>query len=259
MYKRPDSMRGDRSKRNQNKYYRFHKDIGHTMEECIALKDEIEKLIRQGYLWDNFHNGGAKPQNDQNEVGPPREIRTIFGRPYIARETRGAQNRYLKEAKEGLVTTASSPDRRPVKHIRGELKDITFSEKDAYHVRHPHCDALVINAMIANNNVHKILVDNKSSVDILYFQAFEIMGLKVSDLKPSPNPVYGFTGDSVVPLGVIPLPMTLRYYPRQSYVMADFWVIDQPSAFNAVLGRPSLRELRAITSIHHLLMKFPKP
>ena len=41
--------------------------------------------------------------------------------------------------------------------------------------------------------------------------------------------------------------------------MADFLVIDQPSVFNAVLGRPSLRELRAITSIHHLLMKFPAP
>ena len=36
-------------------------------------------------------------------------------------------------------------------------------------------------------------------------------------------------------------------------------MIDQPSAFNAVLGRPSLRELRAVTSIHHLLMKFPIP
>ena len=66
--------------------------------------------------------------------------------------------------------------------------------------------------MIANNNAHRILVDNGSSVDILYFQAFEIIGLKVSDLKPSPNPFYDFT-DSIVPLGVISLPMTLREYP----------------------------------------------
>ena len=50
--------------------------------------------------------------------------------------------------------------------------------------------------------------------------------------------------------------MTLGQYPRQSCVMADFLVIDQPSAFNVVLGRPSLRELKAITSIYHLLMKF---
>ena len=41
--------------------------------------------------------------------------------------------------------------------------------------------------------------------------------------------------------------------------MTDFLVIDQPLAFNAVLGRPSLKELRAITSIHYLLMKFPTP
>ena len=88
---------------------------------------------------------------------------------------------------------------------------------------------------------------------------FERIGLKVSDLKPSPNPVYVFTGDSVVPLGVIPLLMTLREYSRQSCVMADFLVIDQPSTFNVVLGRPSIRELRAITSIHHFLMKFPTP
>ena len=94
------------------------------------------------------------------------------------------------------------------------MEDITFSEKDVRHVHHPHCDALVIKAMIANNNVHKILVNNESSMDILYFQSFKIMGLNVNDLKPSPNPVDGFTGDSVVPLGVISLLMTLGEYPR---------------------------------------------
>ena len=106
------------------------------------------------------------------------------------------------------------------------MDDITFSEKDAHHVCHAHYDALVIKAMIANNNVHKILVDNGSSVDILYLQAFERIRLKVSDLKPSPNLVYGFTRDSVIPLGVISLPMTLEEYPRLSYVMENFLVID---------------------------------
>ena len=115
------------------------------------------------------------------------------------------------------------------------MDDNTFSERDAHHVHHPHCDALVIKAMIANNNVHMMLVDIGSSVDILYFQAFKRMGLEVSNLKPTPNPVYDFTGDSVIPLGVISLPMTLGEYPRQSCVMADFLVIDQPSAFNVIL------------------------
>ena len=85
------------------------------------------------------------------------------------------------------------------------------------------------------------------------------MVLKDSDLKPSPNLVYGFTGDSVMPIGVIFLPITVVEYPRQSCVMAYLLVIDQSSAFNVVLSTPSLRALKAIISIYHLLVKFPTP
>ena len=54
--------------------------------------------------------------------------------------------------------------------------------------------------------------------------------------------------------------MTLGEYLRQSCVMVDFMVIDQTLTLNAVLERPpSLRELRAITSVYHLLMKFSTP
>ena len=59
------------------------------------LKDEIEKLIEEGYLRDYVCNRSAKPRDDQGEVGPPREIRTIFSGPYFSGEMRGAQNRYL--------------------------------------------------------------------------------------------------------------------------------------------------------------------
>ena len=80
--------------------------------------------------------------------------------------------------------------------------------------------------MMANNKVHMILVDNGSSVDILYYQDFQKMGLKVSYLKPFPNLIYGFTRDSVTPMGVISLPMTVGDYPKQSCVIEDFLVIN---------------------------------
>ena len=158
-----------------------------------------------------------------------------------------------------MLTNASNLDKRPTKDFKEENDDITFSDSDAHLIHHPHFDALVITVMMANNNVHRILVDNGSSIDILYYQTFQKMGLKVNDLKPSPNPIYGFIGDSVTPMGVISLPMTVGDYLRQSYVMADFLVINQPSAFNAVLGRPSLKALKAITNIYHMLTKFSTP
>ena len=85
------------------------------------------------------------------------------------------------------------------------------------------------------------------------------MGLKNSDLRPSPSPIYSFIRDSIIPVGVITLPMMVGEYPRESWVMADFLVIDKLLVFNAVLNRPSLRALKAITNIYHLLMKFPTP
>ena len=95
IYKQPNSLRGDRSKRNQNKYYWYHKDVGYTTKECVVLKDEIEKLIRNGYLRDYVRDGRTKPRNDQNEAEPPRKIRTFFGRSYFAGKTRGARNCYV--------------------------------------------------------------------------------------------------------------------------------------------------------------------
>ena len=32
------------------KYYKFHKDYGHDTNDCVTLKDEIESLIRRGWL-----------------------------------------------------------------------------------------------------------------------------------------------------------------------------------------------------------------
>ena len=115
VFKRPDLLRGDRSKRNQNKYCRYHKDVGHTTEECIMLKDEIEKLIRRGYLQDYINGRRPRPQNEVPEAEPPHEIRTIFGGPHFVGETRRAQERYVRETKSRSLTNVHTVDKRPAK------------------------------------------------------------------------------------------------------------------------------------------------
>ena len=126
-------------------------------------------------------------------------------------------------------------------------------------MHYPHNDPLVITTTIRKMNVHWTLVDNGNSVDILYLRAYEQMGLGLHQLTPTPIPLYGFIGGNLTPVGSIKLAMTVGTYPRISTVMANFLVMDCPSAFNAMLGRPSLNELRVVTSIYHFLMKFPTP
>jgi hypothetical protein len=70
-------------------------------------------------------------------------------------------------------------------------------------------------------------------------------------------PLVGFTGDKVCPVGIITLPITVDTYPKTISKTVDFLVVNCLSAYNAIIGRPTLNKLRAVTSIYHLLLKFP--
>jgi hypothetical protein len=67
----------------------------------------------------------------------------------------------------------------------------------------------------------------------------------------------GFTGELVQPLGSIELPVTARIVLRQVTIMVKFLLINSPSAYNVIIRRTTLNQLRAITSTPHLKMKFP--
>ena len=49
---------------------------------------------------------------------------------------------------------------------------ITFTDEDARRVHHPHDDTIVITLLIANYTTRRVLIDNRSSADILYYPAF---------------------------------------------------------------------------------------
>ena len=50
LFKRPDEIRGNRSRIDVMKNYAYHKDIGHNTVKCNVLRDEIERLIRAGHF-----------------------------------------------------------------------------------------------------------------------------------------------------------------------------------------------------------------
>ena len=46
----PNKMGGDLSQRNQSLYSIYHRDKGHTIEQCRVLKDHLGQLVKAGYL-----------------------------------------------------------------------------------------------------------------------------------------------------------------------------------------------------------------
>ena len=49
---------------------------------------------------------------------------------------------------------------------------IEFSKEDARRLYHPHDDALIISIRVGDYNTHRVLVDNVSSANILYYPTF---------------------------------------------------------------------------------------
>ena len=59
--------------------------------------------------------------------------------------------------------------------IPTDEQSITFTDEDAERIHHPHDDAIVITLLIADYTTRRVLVDNGSSADILYYPAFQQM------------------------------------------------------------------------------------
>ena len=116
---------------------------------------------------------------------------------------------------------------------------------------------MVITVQIANCQVHHILIDTESNVDILFKGALEKLNLKNACYNSCTTPLYGFTGNSVMPIRTHILPVIIGEAPLQQNIMTEFIVVDTPSSYNAILGRPFLSGIRGVLSIYHNVLKFP--
>ena len=155
----------------------------------------------------------------------------------------------------GTATTGSSKKARKIylrmiqnvqlmgsvpKIARRESPIIGFSEEDARRLHHPHDDALIVSIRVGDYNVHRMLVDNGSSADILYYPVFQHMGIDKARLIPTNAPLVGFGGTRVLPLGAITLSVTVGDYLQQITKDVTFLVVDYSFAYNGILGRPTL-------------------
>ena len=167
---------------SKKKYCGFHKDHGHYTEDCKDLKEQIEELIRKGKLKKYVKKGESsrfRHDNKSQRESSPRdedhmsqrspsvigEIKTITGGPFA-----GGLFKSLRKACQRQVNNVHRIP--PLKQRRMD-RDMIFSEEGARGVKQPHDDPLVIMLTIEEFNTRRILVDNGSSVEIIYLSAFQ--------------------------------------------------------------------------------------
>ena len=184
----------------------------------MALKEQIETLIRQGKLQkyvsrpDNTRPPkpqGPKERTENPKLGTTGEIKTIVGGPAAGGISHISRKTYARQVHNIFVV------QRTPKNIRLDDQIIFFSEEDTRRTHQPHDDALVITMNIAYFTTRRVMIDNGSSVDILYLLAYQQMKLDKEKLRPMGAPLVGFTGDKVCPVGIVTLPITIGTYPKQ--------------------------------------------
>ena len=101
---------------------------------------------------------------------PLREIRMIVGGNLTGQSSR-SKKMYLKVVQNVQLSRRSPKTSTPDKQA------ITFTDEDASRIHHPHDDVIVITLLIVDYSTRRVLVDNGSFADILYYPAFQQMNL----------------------------------------------------------------------------------
>ena len=70
----------------------------------------------------------------------------------------------------------------------------------------PHDDALVVTLQIGGYDVRRVLVDQGSGAKIMYLDLYNI-NLMLKDLVSYNSPLVGFDGKTIIPKGLIRLPI----------------------------------------------------
>ncbi|GAV86579.1 LOW QUALITY PROTEIN: hypothetical protein CFOL_v3_30009, partial [Cephalotus follicularis] len=217
----PALMRSSSKKRDTKKYCRYHRDHGHDTEECRHLTNQIEDLISKGHL----HN---LEMSSTPYLKGSRLVATIICLERPMRQSFIVQQyQHSKMLKKG-----------------GYEEVISFSEADYEGVCIPHDDPVAVTLLVELFTMKIILIDSSSSADILYKHVFDQLSISTDQLKPVKTPLVDFAGDMVHPLGSINLSVVAGTTPC-TQVQMTFLVVDTPSPYNAIIGRPVLNLMEA--------------
>ena len=252
-FKWPNKMAGDPTKCNQNLYCHYHQEQGHTTKDCRNLWDHLDQLVGEGKLKSLLHHSSgqgnqADSNSRKNVTSRPLlgTINVIFAAP---RRTGSCPSRVMSVARLSSDEGVSEPKRAKVL-IQPTLG---FSDEDKAGIIQPHDDALVVTLRIGGYDVRRVLVDQGSAIEIMYPNLYNGLNLKSEDLTAYESPLISFEGKTVVPKGQIRLPIQTD----SEIVEVDFIVVDSYSPYTAIVARPWLHALGAVSSTLHQKVKYP--
>jgi hypothetical protein len=138
---------------------------------------------------------------------------------------------------------------------------ITFDRDDhPDYVLNPRVYPLVIDPIIANTRLTKVLIDGGSSLNIIYAQTLDLLGIMRTRLQPSVGGFHGvMPGKRAEPVRRVDLPVCFGTPANFRKETLTFEVVGFRGTYHAILGRPCYAQFMAVPNYTYLKLKMPGP
>jgi hypothetical protein len=154
-----------------------------------------------------------------------------------------------------VATTSAPAPYRWLKHL------ITFTRADQWlNFNHPSKYPLLVDLVIRESRVKKVLVDGGSSINVTFHRTLLGLGVALKELHESDTPFFGIVPtEGEYPLGHIYMPVTFGTLENYRTEFLRFEVASFDCGYNAIIGRPGLVKFMAIPHYSYMILKIPGP
>jgi hypothetical protein len=119
---------------------------------------------------------------------------------------------------------------------------------------------LVVDPVIGNIRLTKVLMDGGSSLNIIYAETLGLLQIDLSSIRAGAMPFHGvIPGKRVQPLGQLDLPVFFETPSNFRKETLTFEVVGFRGTYHAVLGRPCYAKFMAVPNYTYLKLKMPGP
>ncbi|GJV27059.1 reverse transcriptase domain-containing protein [Tanacetum coccineum] len=117
---------------------------------------------------------------------------------------------------------------------------------------------LVIEAKIGGHAVHHMYVDRGYSMEVLYEHCFNRLQPEIKNqMVPATTSLTDFSGETIWLLGQLRLLVTIGDAEYSTKAWMNFMIVRSLSPYNGISGRHGIREIQAVPSTAHRMLKFP--
>jgi hypothetical protein len=225
--------------------------VKHTLEECAMLRRHFHKAgpPAEG---GRAHNNDKKEDHKAEEFPEVHDCFMIYGG-----QVANASARHRKQERREVCSVKVAA---PV-YLDWSDKPITFDQGD-HPDRVPSLGKypLVVDPVIDNVRLTKVLMDGGSNLNIIYAETLGLLRIDLSLVRAGAVPFHGIIpGKRVQPLGQLDLPVCFRTPSNFRRETLTFEVVGFRGTYHAVLGRPCYAKFMAVPNYTYLKLKMTDP